>query len=323
MGSCRPAARQRTAPLPSFRRGGCRTPPQSGPERAVRAARPRSPSPRHGPAARPVQRLVVPPAPGTGRGAARGRTPDSATDAGGAARRGARRATGSRRWRAVDPGRGPLPRSRTRTTGIDPARSPSPPGGRLRHTVVVRVELSELEDVVCFLPEARHSDDRGWFVRTLDVGVAEKAGVDVRNFLQDSQSRSRQGVVRGMHGRTGAGEAKLVRCARGAVLDILVDARPASTTFGRSVAFLLDDEEGRHLYVPPGFLHGFQVLTEWADVCYRIDREHDPTEDVAVRYDDPDLAIRWPAPVSVVSPRDAGAGSWRQLVDRLGARPMH
>jgi dTDP-4-dehydrorhamnose 3,5-epimerase len=106
------------------------------------------------------------------------------------------------------------------------------------------------------------------------------------------------------------------------VLDILVDARPASTTFGRSVAFLLDDEEGRHLYVPPGFLHGFQVLTEWADVCYRIDREHDPTEDVAVRYDDPDLAIRWPAPVSVVSPRDAGAGSWRQLVDRLGARPM-
>ncbi|MGY5888283.1 dTDP-4-dehydrorhamnose 3,5-epimerase family protein [Geodermatophilus arenarius] len=175
--------------------------------------------------------------------------------------------------------------------------------------------------MVCFLPEVRHADERGWFVRTLDVAVAEKAGVDVRRFLQDSQSRSRQGVVRGMHGRAGAGEAKLVRCARGAVLDVLVDARPGSRTFGRSAVFRLDDEEGRHLYVPPGFLHGFQVLTEWADVCYRIDREHDPAEDVAVRYDDPDLGIRWPAPVTVVSERDAGAGSWRQLLRRLGTVP--
>ncbi|MGY1787309.1 dTDP-4-dehydrorhamnose 3,5-epimerase family protein [Geodermatophilus sp. SYSU D00698] len=183
----------------------------------------------------------------------------------------------------------------------------------------MRIERSDLDDVVCFLPEKRHADERGWFVRTLDVAVAERAGVDTRSFRQDSQSRSRQGVVRGMHGRSGAGEAKLVRCARGAVLDVVVDARPESRTFGGIATFRLDDEEGRHLYVPPGFLHGFQVLTEWADVCYRIDREHDPVEDVAVRYDDTDLNIRWPAPVTLVSERDAGAGSWRDLLRQLGA----
>ena len=184
--------------------------------------------------------------------------------------------------------------------------------------MAVLIERSALPDVVCFLPETRHEDDRGWFCRTLDVSVAERAGVDVRHFLQDSQSRSRRGVVRGMHGRAGAGEAKLVRCARGAVFDVLVDARPGSATFGRVASFRLDDVDGRHLYVPPGFLHGFQALTEWADVCYRIDREHDPAEDLAVRYDDRDLAVDWPLSVSVVSERDAGAGSWRRLADRLG-----
>ncbi len=179
------------------------------------------------------------------------------------------------------------------------------------------IERSELQDVVCFLPDARHEDERGWFMRTLDVAVAEQEGVAAQGFLQDSQSRSRRGVLRGLHGRSGAGEAKLVRCARGAVLDVLVDARPNSSTFGRSAAFLLDDEVGRHLYVPPGFLHGFQVVTEWADVCYRIDREHNPAEDLAVRFDDPELALTWPVPVTAVSPRDAAAGSWRELIRRI------
>ncbi len=183
------------------------------------------------------------------------------------------------------------------------------------------IERSQLADVVCFLPQTRYEDERGWFVRTLDVAVAERAGVDARSFVQDSQSRSHRGVVRGMHGRAGAGEAKLVRCARGAVLDVLVDARPSSPTFGRSATFRLDDETGRHLYVPPGFLLGFQVLSPEADVCYRIDREHDPSEDLAVRYDDPDLALPWPLPVTAVSPRDAAAGSWQDLVERLDGAP--
>jgi dTDP-4-dehydrorhamnose 3,5-epimerase len=176
----------------------------------------------------------------------------------------------------------------------------------------VHVRTTSLADVVVFVPEP-HRDDRGLFTRTFDAAVAAARGLDPASFVQDSQSRSHRGVVRGMHGRGGRGEAKLVRCARGAVHDVLVDARPGSTSFGRQEAFRLDDEHFWHLYVPPGFLHGFQSLTDEADVCYRIDRPHDPEEDLAVRFDDPDLAIAWPLPAGTVSARDAAAGSWAAL----------
>lgn len=171
------------------------------------------------------------------------------------------------------------------------------------------VRTTSLSGVLVFVP-APHHDERGLFTRTFDVEVAASHGVDGRAFLQDSQSRSRHGVLRGLHGRAGEGEAKLVRCARGAVHDVVVDARPASSTFGRHEAFRLDDEGFWQLYIPPGLLHGFQTLTDGADVCYRIDRQHDRAEDIAVRYDDPDLAISWPLPVSAMSARDTAAGSW-------------
>jgi dTDP-4-dehydrorhamnose 3,5-epimerase len=176
----------------------------------------------------------------------------------------------------------------------------------------VRADGSGLCDVLLFRPSP-HRDDRGFFTRTFDAEVAAAYGLDAAAFVQDSQSRSMRGTLRGLHGRGGAGEAKLVRCARGAILDVIVDARPGSPTFGRHQAFRLDDERFWTLYVPRGFLHGFQVLSEVADICYRIDRPHDPAEDVSVRYDDPDLAIAWPLPVDTLSPRDRSAGSWRDL----------
>lgn len=183
----------------------------------------------------------------------------------------------------------------------------------------MRIEESTLAGVVTLVPTPFH-DERGLFTRTFDAQIfddwAGAAGAAAA-FLQDSQSRSSRGVIRGMHGRGGRGEAKLVRCARGAVHDVLVDARPSSPTFGRHEAFLLDDEDFRHLYVPPGLLHGFQALTEVADVCYRIDRPHDPTEDLGVAFDDPDLRIEWPLPAGVVSARDRSAGSWAELVRQL------
>ncbi|MEV6562162.1 dTDP-4-dehydrorhamnose 3,5-epimerase [Nocardia sp. NPDC051756] len=180
----------------------------------------------------------------------------------------------------------------------------------------MRIEQTELADVLVLVPEP-FRDDRGLFTRTFDAAEFDtylgRPGAAAA-FQQDSQSRSGSGVVRGMHGRSGRGEAKLVRCAHGAVHDVLVDLRRGSPTFGRQQAFLLDDETFRHLYVPPGFLHGFQALTDSADVCYRIDRPHDPAEDIGVAYDDPDLAIAWPRPVTLVSARDAAAGSWQQLL---------
>ena len=180
----------------------------------------------------------------------------------------------------------------------------------------MQVRTTSLAGVLLFVPSP-HYDERGLFTRTFDADIAAEQGLDPAAFRQDSQSRSRAGVVRGLHGRTGRGESKLVRCARGAVHDVIVDARPASPTFGEHESFLLDDEQFWHLYVPAGLLHGFQALTDLADVCYRIDRPHDPAEDAAVRYDDPDLAIAWPRPVTVMSDRDAAAGSWAALREAL------
>ncbi|WP_216899619.1 dTDP-4-dehydrorhamnose 3,5-epimerase [Nocardia alni] len=186
----------------------------------------------------------------------------------------------------------------------------------------MRIEPTALADVLVLTPEP-FRDERGLFTRTFDaqefdafLGVSGAGAA----FVQDSQSRSVRGVVRGMHGRSGRGEAKLVRCAHGAIHDVLVDIRPLSPTFGRVEAFHLDDNAFRQLYVPPGFLHGFQALTDTADVCYRIDRPHDPAQDIAVAYDDPELAIPWPAPVSAVSSRDRAAGSWARLRAHLTPR---
>lgn len=178
----------------------------------------------------------------------------------------------------------------------------------------MEVHTSEMDGVLVFVPVPHH-DDRGLFTRTFDAAIAAEHGVDMGGLAQDSQSRSRLGTIRGLHGRTGRGEAKLVRAAHGAVLDVLVDARPSSPTFGRVATFRLDDESFHHLYVPPGLLHGFQALTDVADVCYRIDRPHAPGEDVAVAHDDPDLAVPWPLPVTAISERDRAAGSWASVHD--------
>jgi len=152
-----------------------------------------------------------------------------------------------------------------------------------------------------------HVDERGFFCRTFDAEVMHAAGIDPAAFTQDSLSRSAQGVVRGLHVRRGRGEAKLVRCSYGAVFDVIVDLRPGSPTHGNWESFELRDSGQVSLYVPAGCAHGFQARTGPADVSYRIDRPHDPAEDVSIAFDDPALAIPWPLPVAAVSPRDRAA----------------
>jgi dTDP-4-dehydrorhamnose 3,5-epimerase len=114
-------------------------------------------------------------------------------------------------------------------------------------------------------------------------------------------------VVRGLHLRSGLGEAKLVRCSYGAVFDVIVDLRPNSPTFRNWQTFELQGETQASVYVPNGCAHGFQALTPVADVSYRIDRPHDPSEDLAIRFDDPSLGVPWPLPVGIVSERDKRA----------------
>jgi len=149
-----------------------------------------------------------------------------------------------------------------------------------------------------------HVDERGFFSRTFDAEVMRAAGIAPAGFAQDSLSRSRCGVVRGLHIRRGDGEAKLVRCSYGAIFDVIVDLRPGSPTYRNWESFELRDEQQVSLYVPAGCAHGFQALTDPADVSYRIDRPHDPAEDVSIAFDDPELAIPWPLPTVAMSARD-------------------
>ena len=152
-----------------------------------------------------------------------------------------------------------------------------------------------------------HTDDRGFFCRTFDADMLRTVGLDPGAFVQHSLSRSVRGVVRGLHVRRGDGEAKLVRCSSGAVFDVVVDLRSTSPTYRNWESFELRDDEQVTLYVPAGCAHGFQALTDPADVSYQIDRAHDSAEDVTIAYDDPELAIPWPLPVSIMSPRDRNA----------------
>ncbi|PRX45619.1 dTDP-4-dehydrorhamnose 3,5-epimerase [Prauserella shujinwangii] len=152
-----------------------------------------------------------------------------------------------------------------------------------------------------------HADERGFFCRTFDRAVVRSVGIDPDGFAQDSVSRSGKGVVRGLHLRSGRGEAKLVRCSAGAVFDVVVDLRTGSPTYRNVESFELTGDTQVSLYIPAGCAHGFQALTEPADVSYRIDRPHDPAEDVTIAFDDPELAIPWPLPVTLMSERDRRA----------------
>jgi dTDP-4-dehydrorhamnose 3,5-epimerase len=168
------------------------------------------------------------------------------------------------------------------------------------------IEIPRVIGALLFRPSP-HIDERGFFSRTFDAAVARGAGIDPTAFVQDSVSRSARGVIRGLHLRAGGGEAKLVRCSYGAVFDVIVDLRPGSPTYLNWESFELRDDTQESLYVPVGCAHGFQALTGPADVSYRIDREHDPSEDVAIAYDDAQLAIPWPITVTATSPRDRAA----------------
>ena len=161
-------------------------------------------------------------------------------------------------------------------------------------------------------------DERGFFLesyrrdRFAELGVREE-------MVQDNHSRSRRGVVRGMHFQMSAsGAAKLVRCARGAILDVLVDIRPGSPAFGAWEAFELTDDNARVLYCPNGFAHGFCVLSDVADVVYKQSAYYDPQVESEFAFDDPDVAIAWPADLELTpSERDRRAPRLAELRDRL------
>jgi dTDP-4-dehydrorhamnose 3,5-epimerase len=163
------------------------------------------------------------------------------------------------------------------------------------------------------------ADSRGFFAETYrESDLAERFGIRDR-FVQDNQSRSLYGAVRGMHFQPDPPVAKLVRCARGAILDVLVDIRSGSPTFGRWEGYRLDDERMEMLYVPAGFAHGFCVLTEVADVVYKQTGYWQQGNDKGFTPFDPDVGIEWPIPLSdmIVSERDRSAPRLAELRSEL------
>jgi dTDP-4-dehydrorhamnose 3,5-epimerase len=163
-------------------------------------------------------------------------------------------------------------------------------------------------------------DERGFFCETYRSEWHAAAGIpeDVR-FIQDNHSRSTRGVLRGMHFHVGDGVAKLVRCARGRILDVAVDLRRGSPTYGCWEAVELDEERMRELYVPVGFAHGFCVLSDVADVLYKQSAYYAPELERAIAWDDPDVAIEWPLEAAelIVSERDAAAPRLSEIADEL------
>jgi dTDP-4-dehydrorhamnose 3,5-epimerase len=163
-------------------------------------------------------------------------------------------------------------------------------------------------------------DERGFFVETYRQQWHSEAGIpEDEQFIQDNHSRSSRGVVRGMHFHIGSGVAKLVRCARGKILDVIVDLRRGSPTYGEWEGFQLDEETMRVLYVPVGFAHGFCVLSDVADVIYKQSAYYDPAIERGIAWNDPDVAIDWPLPASelIVSARDSAAPLLRELGPEL------
>ena len=157
-----------------------------------------------------------------------------------------------------------------------------------------------------------HGDERGFFLESFRVDALADAGVEAV-FVQDNHSRSSHGIIRGMHFQPG--QVKLVRCARGAIFDVIVDIRRDSPTFGQWEGYELNDETHQQLLVPDGFAHGFCVLSDSADVTYKVSSYYDPSAEGGFRFDDPAVGIEWPIPADrlIASARDRSAPTLAEL----------
>jgi dTDP-4-dehydrorhamnose 3,5-epimerase len=179
----------------------------------------------------------------------------------------------------------------------------------------MQIVRTTLEGVLLVRP-AVHGDERGFFAETFREDALAGAGITTR-WVQDNHSRSARGVLRGLHFQTHPGQEKLVRCARGAIFDAVVDIRRGSPTFGRWEGFALDDRTLEAVYVPVGFAHGFCVVSDVADVVYKCSNYYDPATEAGFAWDDPDVRVGWPTDDVQVSQRDAEAPRLHDIADGL------
>lgn len=179
----------------------------------------------------------------------------------------------------------------------------------------MKVIETSLPGVLVIQPEV-HRDRRGFFLETFQAErYREQAGVDLP-FVQDNHSRSSRGVLRGLHAQRHHPQGKLVRVSRGAVFDVAVDIDPASQTYGQWVGVTLSCENHRQVWIPPGYAHGFLVLSEVADFQYKCTEYYYPEDEMGVLWKDPEIAIEWPIDSPIVSARDSALPRLSEL--RLG-----
>jgi dTDP-4-dehydrorhamnose 3,5-epimerase len=174
---------------------------------------------------------------------------------------------------------------------------------------------TRLEGVALIEPQV-HGDERGFLVETFSQPEWAELGVGT-DFVQDNHSRSRAGILRGLHFQTSPGQAKLVRCSRGRIWDVAVDLRRDSSTYGQWEGHELDDERHRQLFVPVGFGHGFCVLSEVADVHYKLSSRYDPATEAGIAWDDPDVGVEWPLAEPLTSERDRNAPKLAEIAAEL------
>ncbi len=172
---------------------------------------------------------------------------------------------------------------------------------------------TELTDVVLLEPDV-HGDERGFLVETFRESDLSELGIDV-SFVQDNHSRSRGPVLRGIHMQRG--QAKLVRCPQGRIWDVAVDLRPDSPTYKRWEGHELDGEKHHQLYIPQGFGHAFCLLSDEADVIYRLSSYYDPALESGIAWDDPEIGIEWPISDPMLSDRDREAPSLADVAPTL------
>ncbi len=179
----------------------------------------------------------------------------------------------------------------------------------------MKVVPTALPEVVLIEPQV-HRDARGFFLETYHAVRYAEAGIPP-TFVQDNHSRSSRGVLRGLHAQRTRPQGKLMRVLDGEIWDVAVDIRRGSRRFGRHVAERLSSENFRQLYIPPGFAHGFVVLSEHAEIAYKCTEFYAPGDEFAIRWDDPELAIPWPVESPELSEKDRRAPTLAEMLESL------
>lgn len=174
---------------------------------------------------------------------------------------------------------------------------------------------TELPEVIAVEPDV-HRDSRGFFLETYHARKYAEGGISVR-FVQDNHSRSIGGTVRGLHAQRLRPQGKLVRVIAGEIFDVAVDVRRSSSTFGRWVGIRLSAENFRQIYVPPGFAHGFCVISDTAEVEYKCTDFYDSEDELTVLWSDPQIAIPWPIRSPLVSEKDRSGKRLAEVMDLL------